>query len=406
MSAAELAAAAVVWLCLAVCAGVYFGYPALLLLLARLRPRPVRRRAPGEEPRSATLVIPVHNEEAVIAEKLANSLALRYPAEKLDVLVVSDGSTDATDAIVRREAARAGGRVRLLPLARCGKAAALDEGARSARGELLVLSDANAQLEPESLEWLTAPFADPEVGGVCGRKRHRRRGTEAADATAEGESLYWRWEQWQKALESRIGSVYAADGTLYALRRTLYVPIADPAQADDIAVSARVVLQGYRLLFEPRAVAWEEPPAEGREELRRKVRVTNHSVRALRNLGPALWTSGFYSLELLAHKLLRHLVPFFLPPLLLASAALAPRAPLYAALFAAQLLFYVLAAAGFLLRGARLGRAAPLAVPYYFCLVNAAAFLGVLSILRGRRLQAWTPRGGLEPERAEQGVER
>ncbi|HEX7181894.1 MAG TPA: glycosyltransferase family 2 protein [Thermoanaerobaculia bacterium] len=383
-------ALAVFWVSLATAAYIYFGYPALIFLVSRLRPRPVRR---GGEP-TVTVVIPVYNEEEVIAEKIANTLALDYPSDRLEALVVSDGSTDGTEAVVRRFEADSGGRVRLLALPRRGKAFALNDGARAARGEILVLTDANTLLEPGSLRPLVDPFADPEVGGVCGNKKQRP--PAGGDTTAEGENLYWRYDKWQKGLESRAGSIFAADGTLYAVRKSLYVPIADPAQADDIAISARVVLQGYRLLYEPRAVAWEEAPAEGREEFRRKVRVTNHSVRALWNLGRGLWTSGFYSVELLSHKFFRHLVPFFLIPLFLANAVLAAGgSPFFITLFAGQVLFYGLALAGFALRGTRLGRAKPFTVPYYFCLVNASAFLGVLSILRGRRLHAWTPRSGL-----------
>lgn len=364
---------------------IYFGYPALIYLVSRLRPRPFQR---GGEP-TVTLLVPVYNEEEVIEAKIANTLALDYPLDRLEILIVSDGSTDGTEEIVRRFEG-----VRLLALPRSGKAFALNEGARAARGEILVFTDANTLLEPGSLRPLVEPFADPEVGGVCGNKKQRP--PAGADTTAEGENLYWRWDKWQKSLESRAGSIFAADGTLYAVRRELYVPIADPAQADDIAISARVVLQGRRLLYEPRAVAWEEAPAEGRDEFRRKVRVTNHSVRALWNLGRGLWTSGFYSVELLSHKFFRHLVPFFLIPLFLSNSVLAAGgSPVFRFLFAGQVLFYGLALAGFALRGTRLGKAKPFTVPYYFCLVNAAAFLGVLSILRGRRLQAWTPRSGL-----------
>ena len=372
---------------------LYFGYPLLLVVLARLRPRPV---AAGLVRPAVTIVVPAHDEEAVIGEKLVYCLAQEYPADRLEVLVVSDGSTDRTEEIVRARAAR-DPRVRLLAIPRSGKAAALDQGALHATGEILVLTDANALLGPGSLVRLVEPFADPEVGGVCGRKRYRR--GRGVDATELGENLYWRWDQWQKSLESRIGSVFAADGALYAVRRGLYVPMADPAQADDIAISARIVLQGRRLLFEPGAVAFEEPPAEGREELRRKVRVTNHSVRALFNLGRRLWTSGFYSVELLSHKLLRHLAPFPLLALVATSLALALRLEGAAGAFfrlclALQLAFYALGLAGFLLRGTRVGRLRFLSIPYYFSMINLAALLGVLAILRGVRTVRWAPRQG------------
>ncbi|HVS14503.1 MAG TPA: glycosyltransferase family 2 protein [Thermoanaerobaculia bacterium] len=371
------------------CVYVYFGYPALLLVISRVAPRPVRR-APVQP--MMTLLIPVYNEEEHVAAKIANSLALEWAPDRLEVLVVSDGSTDRTEELVE---ALADQRIRLLRRPRQGKAAALNEGAREARGEILVLTDANALLAKDCLLRLAEPFADPEVGGVCGNKKYRA-GT-GADATELGENLYWRYDKWQKELESRIGSIFAADGTLYALRRELYVPIADPAQADDIAISTRVVLQGHRLLYEPGAVAWEEPPAEGRDELRRKVRVTNHSVRALFGLGRALWTSGFYSVELLSHKLLRHLAPFFLLALLLSNIALALEGPLFQLVLALHLAFYGLAFVGYALRDRRAGRSRLLSIPYYFSLVNLAALLGVLSILRGERRERWTPRRGLDP---------
>ncbi|HVR43497.1 MAG TPA: glycosyltransferase family 2 protein [Thermoanaerobaculia bacterium] len=363
---------------------VYFGYPVLIWLIARLRPRPV---AKGSSTPPATLLIAVFNEEKVVGRKIESSLALDYPRDRLEILFVSDGSTDRTADIVR---AAGSPNVRLIERPRAGKAAALNEGAKQARGEFLVFTDANVELAPDALRILASSFDDPEVGGVCGRKKFVvRRG---ADTTEQGENLYWRWDQWQKELESRIGSVFAADGSLFAIRRSLYVPIDDPAQADDIAISTRVVLQGFRLVFDADAIALEDAPAEGKDEFRRKIRVTNHSVRALLNLGRALWTSGFYSVELLSHKLVRHLVPFLLLLILASSAVLAVERPAFRIVLLIQVLFYGLAAAGAGLRRTAAGARRLFSVPYYFCLVNAAAFFGVVSILRGRRVREWQPR--------------
>ena len=384
------ALAVLFWTCLGICVSIYFGYPSLVALLARLRPRPVDRERIHPP---VTLVIPAYNEEGVIGEKLENSLELDYPPDRLEVLVVSDGSTDGTDAAVRGFMEEHPGRVRLLRQDRTGKARALNRGAAEARGEILAFTDANALLDRLALARLVEPFADPLVGGVCAQKRYRVGA--GADATEYGEGVYWRFDQWQKKQESLVGSVFAADGTLYAIRRDLYRPLTDLAQADDIAISTRVVLQGYRLLFEPGAVAWETAPEEGRKELHRKIRVTNHSVRALWNLGPALWTSGFYSVELLFHKFVRHLVPFFLVPMFIANLLLAPSSPLYAILFAGQAVFYGLAGIGASIRHRRTGHWRIFSIPYYFCLVNLAALLGVLSILRGERRARWEPRRGL-----------
>jgi cellulose synthase/poly-beta-1,6-N-acetylglucosamine synthase-like glycosyltransferase len=364
----------VFWISLAVCIYVYFGYPALLWVLSRARPRPVRE---GDVTPAATLIIPACNEEKNIAAKIENTLALDYPP--VEILVVSNGSTDATDDIVRRYA----GRVTLIALEKAGKIEALNEGARRASGEILVFTDADFLLDPHALRTLARKFHDPEVGGVCGA---RSRGRRDGDSTGDGEGLYARWDLWQKVRESRIGSVFAADGLLYAIRRELYVPVTDPAQADDIAISARIPILGYRLLFEPKATAWENAAVEASSELRRKVRVTNHSVRALLNLRSRLFTSGFYSVELLSHKLLRHFIPCFLILLLISSAAAYPAA------FIGQLGFYGLAVAGALLRNRKIGRAKIFSVPYFFLFVNAAALAGILSLLRGTRTAAWSTR--------------
>lgn len=363
------------WLSLAVCVYIYFGYPAMLWVLSRTHPRPLRE---GDATPSATFIIAAYNEEKNIAAKIENTLALDYPDTQ--VLVVSNGSTDATNEIVRRYSDR----VTLIVLERPGKMEALNEGVRHATGEILVFTDADFLLDAHTLRVMARKFHDPEVGGVCGARKSGA--NREGDTTGEGEGLYARWDKWQKVRESRIGSVFAADGLLYAIRRELYIPITDPAQADDIAISTRIPLQGYRLLFEPNATAWENAGVEAAAEFRRKVRVTNHSIRALLNLRSHLFTSGFYSVELLSHKLGRHFVPFFLILLLLASAVT------FRIAFLGQLGFYVLALAGALLRRRRIGRARIFAVPYFFTFVNAAAFVGILSMLKGKRTAAWSTR--------------
>lgn len=377
---------ALFWICAAVCVYVYFGYPALLWILSKLRPRPV---AAGDVTPHVTFIIAAYNEEQNIAAKIENTLSLDYPADRIEVLVVSNGSTDRTNDIVR---AFEDPRVRLLALPQPGKMQALNEGAAAARGEIFVFTDADFLLDRHTLHLMASQFADSRVGGVCGSRNTsvRREG----DATGEGEGLYARWDKWQKTLESKIGSVFAADGLLYAIRRELYVPITDIHAADDIAISTQIPIRGYRLLFEPNATAFESAGVNAEQEFGRRIRVTNHSVRAVLGLGRHLFTHGFYSLEIVSHKLVRHLIPFFLIPLFLANAFLLRDGALYVLAFAAQLCVYALATAGWALRHSRIGRTKPLFVPYYFCFVNAAALFGVLSIAHGARHAAWTPRGG------------
>lgn len=364
---------------------IYAGYPLMIFLLARLWPKLVTR---GTATPAVSVIVAAYNEEKLIEGKIRNTLALDYPIDRLEVLIMSDGSDDGTDTIVEQFS---DARVRLIALPRSGKANALNDGAREATGDILLFTDANVELESNALRLLVSLFDDPSVGGVSGRKKYFVRN--GADSTEKGENLYWRWDQWQKHLESLFGNLFAADGAIYAIRRELYTPIEDAAQADDIAISTRVVLQGRRLLFEPAAVAWEEAPVEGREEFRRKVRVTNHSVRALLNLGPALFTSGFYSVELLSHKLVRHLIPLFLILLLVSTAFLSRGRDLFLIMLLVQVLFYLLAFTGFAARRSALGRSRIFSVPYYFCLVNVAALVGILSIARGRRVRVWSPRG-------------
>jgi cellulose synthase/poly-beta-1,6-N-acetylglucosamine synthase-like glycosyltransferase len=383
--------------CLAVLIYLYVGYPAVLQILARIRPRPVAKAAVSP---SITVVIPAHNEADVIEEKVRNTLASDYPTDRLEVLVVSDGSTDGTGERVRKllserspdglEVPRAS--VRILELPRGGKGLALNAGARVANGKVLVFTDANTSLAPDALRRLVANFADPEVGGVCGDKRY---GKVVSGSVGQGEGAYWRYDRWIKGLESRIGSIFASDGALHAVRAELFRPIQNPASADDMAISMRVVLEGYRLVYERDAVVREDPPTNPQEEFRRKVRITNHSMRALLDLGPALWTSGFYSVELLSHKFIRHLSPLFLAGLL-ASSAVAGLAGsrFFLLLFAVQLAFYSLAALGRALDGTGSGRTILLAAPYHFTLIQLAASGGILSLLRGRRLAIWAPRGG------------
>jgi poly-beta-1,6-N-acetyl-D-glucosamine synthase len=378
-----IAAVITFWISLAACVYIYFGYPALLWILSRVRTRPV---AEADIRPSMTMIVPAHNEERTIEAKLANTLELDYPPEQLEILVVSNGSTDRTCEIVR---SANDPRVRLIDLPEAGKVAALNEGAGQAAGDVLVFSDADFLLERDALLHIARKFADPTVGGVCGARSNARRD---GDATGEGEGLYARWDRWQKVLESRIGSVFAADGLLYAIRRKLFVPVADPAQADDIAISVQIPLQGHRLLFEPRAAAWENATVNAEEEFHRKIRVTGHSVAALLKLRSRLFTSGFYSLELLSHKLVRHFIPFFLISLFASNAALLRRAPFYLLTMLGQLFIYALAAAGALLRNKPAGKAKPLYVPYYFAFVNAAALLGIVSMLRGKRTAVWSTR--------------
>ena len=384
----------VFWLSGALLAWTYVAFPLVVLVRARLAPRPVRR-APITP--SVSVVIAAHNEAATIAAKLANLRELDYPRDCLEVVIGSDGSTDGTDAIVAGEPG-----VRLLSLPRVGKAEALNAAVAAASGEILVFSDANSMYDPGALRALVAPFADPEVGGVAGDQRYpapRRRGAAtAADrgddggGTGEGERGYWDLDRRLKVAESAAGNVISATGAIYAIRRELFVPV--PAGVtDDFVTSARVVAQGRRLVFVTDAIAWEPVAPGASSEFGRKVRVMTRGLRGVVLMRSLLdpRRHGFYSLQLASHKLLRRLMVWPSIGLGLSSLALGRRGPLYRLAAAAQATAWTLAAAGLALSRRPIGRQRILALPAFVALTHAAAIRATWNLLSGTRIDRWDP---------------
>ena len=364
---------------------VYGGFTLLIVMVAQLRRRVVKQQ--DITPR-VSLIIPVWNEEKAIAARLENALALDYPRGRLEIIVPSDGSDDGTEEIVASYADRG---VKLLALQRRGKIYGLKDAVNAATGEVLVFSDANSMYERDALRKLARNFADPEVGGVCGNQVYLK--NKKADTTSQGENLYWSFDKWLKQMESLTGSIVSAHGAIYAIRRSLYQPPASAAVTDDFAISTAVIEQGYRLVFESEAIAYEEPIPAAEREFSRKVRIMNRGLRGVllrkRLLNP--WRYGFYSIVLFSHKLLRRLVPFFLLVLLITSWLLYAHHAFFLFAAGAQTLFYLLAGAGYGLRRHRLGRLKFLYIPFFYCLANAAALVAVLRLLAGKKVELWQP---------------
>jgi cellulose synthase/poly-beta-1,6-N-acetylglucosamine synthase-like glycosyltransferase len=378
------------WLLAAVVVYVYAGYPLLLVVLSGLGARrPVRK---GEIEPGVTLIVSAFNEAAVIAEKIRNSLALDYPREKIEIVVISDASDDGTDEIVGQFAAQG---VRLLRMSdRGGKTLGLNAGVRAAKGEIVVFSDANAMYLPDAIRKMARNFADPAVGAVVGESTY----ADAEGGAQQSESLYWKYETGIKRLETQIGSTVGGDGAIYAIRRSLYRDMRADALSDFVN-PMQIVQAGYRCIYEPEAQSIEEAAEGFEKEFRRKVRIVNRAWRATWTL-PALLNPlrfGWFSLELISHKLLRWLMPVFLVAVLVVNVLLIERAPLYSWLMLLQLLFYALALAGYLTRG-RPTQPRLLYVPYYFCLVNIASARGIIEAYRGRTYTTWaTPRATSKP---------
>jgi glycosyltransferase involved in cell wall biosynthesis len=380
------------WLSAGLIGYTYAGFPALVLLRGRLRPRPHR-----EEPvtPSVSIVIAARNEEGSIGSKLDNLAALDYPADRLEVIIASDGSEDATNELV---AARAHERLRLLALPRGGKAATLNAAVGEARGEILVFSDANSLFAPDALRRLVAPFADPEVGGVAGDQRYVAAGDEGA--VAGGERSYWSLDRALKLAESRGGHVISATGAIYAIRRSLFRPV--PASStDDFATSTGVIAQGRRLVFAPEAVAYEPVGASAEIEFSRKVRVMTRGLNGVlirrELLDPR--RHGFYALQLFSHKVLRRLMAIPLLVLAVSSALLRRRSPLYAAAAAVQGAVYLVGVIGLLAGGRPAARSRLFAAPTFFVLVNAASLRALLNVVTRRDISRWEP--GRKAETAE-----
>ena len=374
---------AIFWAALFLVVYTYLIYPVLLWLLAAGRKMP--EYAPLSEWPGVSLIIAAHNEEGVLRAKLENALAMDYPAERLDIIVVSDASTDDTDRIAAEFAARG---VRLhRQEVRGGKTEAQNAGVRLARGQFVAFSDANSMYAPSALKRLLAPFADERIGCVCGELQYANPEDQGA---GKGEGLYWRYEQFLKRRESLLSSALGANGAIYALRRKLFVELGGDIISDFVA-PLHAWRRGFRIAYEPTAVATEYSSGRFGDEFRRRRRIVSRSLYGL-------WTEAgvlnpvahfFFAFQMFSHKLLRWLVPVWLLVVLAVNIPLAA-SEYYGLLLALQVAFYGLATLGLLLPE-RFGRYWLFYVPAYFTATNWGTLLGLLSFLMGRRHRVWQP---------------
>ncbi|HST52879.1 MAG TPA: glycosyltransferase family 2 protein [Pyrinomonadaceae bacterium] len=379
----ESALKVIFWASAAALAYAYVGYPLLVAAVSRLRPRAVRRSP--QEPK-VSVIITAYNEERDLAAKIENTLALDYPLDKLEIIVASDCSNDRTDEIARSFASVG---VRLHRQAeRRGKTSAQNAAVELARGEVILFSDATTLYDAGVLRAMLPNFADPTVGCVAGRLVYV---DPSESSIGRGAKSYWGYETFLKTHESRACSLIGASGCLYAVRRAAYVPLYEEACSDFI-IATKMVEQGLRAVFEPAAFCTEETNRRADKELSMRVRVIAQTFTDLWRhramLNPL--RSGFYAVEIISHKVLRYAVPLFLALILFASGALAVRELFFAAVFAAQVCFYLAAAAGWALERAGL-RLRLLALPHYFVLANAAVVLAFYKFLRGERYARWEP---------------
>ena len=372
------------WLAAVLTFYTFFLYPVFLSLFVRLLPKrepePLRYPDEPEWPR-ISLIIAAHNEEKVIEKKLLNTAEIDYPHGRLEVIVVSDNSTDGTNELVRKYEHK--GVILVEVDRRRGKTFAQNQAVRMATGGILVFSDANSIWEKDALQRLAKCFDNPKTGYACGRLKYINEET----GSGFSEGLYWKYELYLRFLESRLFSVTAGNGAIYAVRASDYFEI-DDLYSHDLELPHEMVVRGKLALYEPAAVACEKATQKVEEEYTRKVRMLSRTWRRILT-GPSLYNpfkyGPVYSWMMFSHRLLRYLVPFFQVIIFSASWFLKCVSPVYIIAFTIQLAFYALAVAGkvFNLKN-RL-----FFVPYYFCMFNLASLVGLFKALSGNVSPVW-----------------
>jgi cellulose synthase/poly-beta-1,6-N-acetylglucosamine synthase-like glycosyltransferase len=368
-----IAAALVFWVSLGLIAYTHVGYPLALRALIALRRHPTLRPGAWEEPPRVSLIVAAYDEEDSIAAKVANALALEYPRDRLELIVASDGSADATV-----ERARAAGADLVLDLRRGGKVAAQNAAAERASGEILAFSDANSAWAPDALRHLVEPFADPAVGYACGQVRF----LDPGGGNLEG--AYWRYEMAVREMESGLAGVTAGNGAIYAVRRGAYAPL-PPAGSHDLSFPFLLAKRGLRSLYVPWARAEEKmvPTLEGEFARKRRMMVGIWDIVVGEGMLNPRGYPPLYAFEIASHRLLRYATPFLHAAALAANVALLGEGWVYALTLAGQLA---------LLFAALLGRVLPLAplrVARYYVMTTASIAAGLWDRLRHGAPGTW-----------------
>jgi cellulose synthase/poly-beta-1,6-N-acetylglucosamine synthase-like glycosyltransferase len=368
---------------IAVMALIYVGYPALMLALSFVFRRPVRRA--DITPR-VSVIIAAYNEERDIEAKLKNTIALDYPRDRMEVIVASDCSTDRTDEIVRGFSER--GVILSRQPDRFGKTGAQGRAVKVSSGDILVFSDATTMYELDALRKIVRSFADPEVGCVAGQLIYV---DAAASAVGRGCRSYWGYEKFLKRCESQVGSLVGVSGCLYAVRRSCHARLAND-MIDDFAIPTEIHLQGLRTVYEPEAIAMEDTNRRAKDEFRMRVRVIKQTMSALGRYSEVLnpFRHKMFAIQMIAHKLLRYTAPLLLISALVSSGVASHSVEWLRLAFLGQLALYGAAVIGWIgeLLKIKLG---PLAIPYYFALVNAASCVAFLKALCGKAYVVWEP---------------
>lgn len=374
------------WLGLFLLVYTYLGYPVVITLLSKLRENRNQFDSWDEENLpTVSLIIPAYNEADLIKEKIQNSLFLDYPKDKLRIVVIADGSTDATPSIVKGF-----DEVDLLfQPERQGKSAALNRAMKFIESDLVVFSDANTYLRSNTLLKLVQPFTHPEVAGVSGEKTVQVRDMDGTNAAGEG--LYWKYESYLKRKDAEVHSIMGAAGELIALRTNCYRALDESTILDDFMLSLRLVEEGMRIAYVPEAKALERASASIKDELKRKVRIAAGGWQSMVWLASLLrfWKHPLITFMYVSHRVLRwSLSAFLLPVVFVLNAVLLSEGGYYPILFMAQMLFYGLALKGYLEKE-NPDKRMVFFVPYYFTMMNYAVWQGFVRFATQSQSAVW-----------------
>ena len=379
------------WISLLIIIYTFIGYGLILYLLVILRRLfKGKRQIPvlkDEEFPNCTLVIAAYNEESIILEKIQNTLSLNYPEGKLEILFITDGSTDKTPKILKQFP-----EIKLMHQPeRKGKVAAMHRAVEQVKTEIIIFTDANTLLNKDALLNIAVHYSDKKVGAVAGEKRIHSE--ERADAGAAGEGFYWKYESKLKKWDSELFSVVGAAGELFSVRRELYQAVSDDTILDDFMISMLIAIKGYRIIYEPRAYAVEQASANITEELKRKIRIAAGGIQSILRLKPLLniFSYGILSFQYISHRVLRWTItPFLLILVLILNVCISLQSDLiiYNFLLAGQSIFYLLAFIGMIFENKEL-RIKIFFIPYYFCVMNYAIMAGFKRYVGSQQSAVW-----------------
>jgi cellulose synthase/poly-beta-1,6-N-acetylglucosamine synthase-like glycosyltransferase len=371
---------------------VYAGYPLLLSFLNLTLKRKPKIQDDSYLP-NVTLLISCYNEIDIVAEKIKNSLAIDYPQNKLEIIIISDGSDDGTDDVAKSFSSEG---VKLIRQeGRLGKTSAINLAMESVTSDIVVFSDANAMYSPDAVKKLVRNFASSEVGYVVGAALYTDGKTSAAAAS---EDIYWQYEIKLKTMESNLHSVVGGDGAIYAIRRNLFIKL-DAKDINDFVNPLQIIAQGYRGIFDHEANCLEETAGDFSKEAKRKQRIVNRSFRGLMKVKEVMnpFKYGFFSLEVISHKLLRWLIPVFLTIFAFGSLFLSYENCLFFKFITLLgVIFLWLAQVGYI-KSMNKSISPLFFIPYYFLMVNYYSLVGVITALAGNIQVTWnTPRESTE----------